>query len=622
MAKSIFKDMTPAQRVEARRQARLNKNKTAAAPAPRFSYEDTNRGRRDAAEEAQKKADEAMSQRGYQLTPEQEARNAASANKDFEDIFLSVIQFLPPDQQGRAFSLFSVFRQQKPEDQKLIVDSLMKVAQEQTGPLFDLYKQRIEQDSTYNKAALDRQMNNAKANYERLVRDVDTNALRDKAKTDRNMAKVIRSITNTAFVDRVAGSGIQRRRTQEQIDEARLAKEDTDVQATQTKGVAGQQLGQIEQDIQAKLNREDVLAERDQTDNEQKRQEEQRALFLSLFENQFANAGDDARENVESGDIDPTTGKPGSNVTITPGGVNAGDVRIEDTLRSDVFQSGGTDQQRKTRGNEETRVKNASAEQERLNKVLGDTDAAINYMFDLNRYRKALQLANRDTSEVDAEIARLKPLAQKRLEGARRGEGSFRGNSGSGLPDDLNWFLDRDADGYIFDNAQLIGRYGTAPLNREKLGQELQRYSQTYNSSTFGTKYTDTLAGWGTGIYMPGTNDLLNRYGDTAFNESLRGPVPVPTSSQTNPRADVLAGATTAPIGGGTPVQLAPPRQQLQAGWTDGLTNDQAIAVLGNARKGVYPTSTPAPATTTVNPNTGKAYTGAAAQRLAARLAR
>lgn len=624
MAQTLFKNMTAAERRDARKQARLNKNKPPEPPAPIFG--NTSRGRRAEAEQQKAELETNLTKRGAQPSPEQQAASAAASNSKFEDIFLSIIQFLPPDQQGRAFSLFSVFRQQPPEDQKAIVDSLMQVAREQTGPLFDLYKQRIEQDTEYNKASLNRQLNSATNNYNRLVQDVDTNALRDKAKTDRNMAKIIRTITNTAFVDRVAGSGIQRRRTQEQIDEARLAKEDIAVKANQTKGTAGQQLGQIEQDIQARLDREDVLKERDLTDEQQKQEEANRTLFLNLFENQFANAGDNARDNVESGDIDPTTGKPGSNVSITPGGVQSADIRTGDELRSDVFQSGGTDDQRRTRGREETRVKNATAEDKRLNDLLKQTDDAVNYYFGLNHYKQALMLANRDTSAVDAEMARLQPIVQQRLQGARRGEGSFRGASGSGIPDDLNWWLDRDRENYIFGN-NLIGKYGTAPLDRTKLANELQLFSKQYADTTFGTQYNDLATQWADygSVYIPGTNQLNNKYGSTAFNESLRGPVPVPTASNTNPRADVLSTATVAPIGGSQPVQLAPPvssKSPLQAGWTDGLTNEQQVAVLGNLRKGVQPAANPAPTQTVINPNTGQAYTGAAAARLAARLNR
>lgn len=610
MAKSIFKNMTPAQRTEARKQARLNKKKPPATE-PRFTRADTNRGRREEVEAAKKE----VVPRGYQPPPESEVQKAAVANENFEDIFLSIVQFLPPDQQGRAFSLFSVFRQQSPEDQRVVIDSLMEVAREQTGPLFDLYKKRIEEDSTYNKAILDRQRNNAKANYDRLVQTVDTNALRDKAKEDRNMAKVIRTITNTAFVDRVAGSGIQRRRTQEQIEAAQLAKDDIATKAVQTKGAAGQSLGQIEQDIQAKIEREDVLRQRDLYDENQKQEEASRSLFLSLFENQFANAGDNARDNVESGDIDPTTGKPGSDVAVVPGGVADPNIRASDMIRSDVFQSGGTDAQRRTRGAEEVRVKNASAEDARLNKLLQDSDSAIGRLFDLNRYKRVLQMTNRNTAEVDAEMARLMPVAQLRLNSARKGEGSFRGSSGSGLPGDLAFFLKQDADSYVFDDAKLVGRYGTTPMNRGDIGEELRRFSSVYNSDTFGKEFVDLDKQWGTGVYIPGESTLNNRYGSTAFNESLRGPVPAPTSSLTNPRVDVLSASTAAPRVA-TPLAPTIVNSALRSGWTDGLTSTQQVQTLGNMRKGVQP----APTTVVVNPNTGKAYTGAAAKRLASRL--
>lgn len=610
MAQRIFKNMTPEQRREARKQSRLKKQKPA-APAPRFSG--TNRGKRDAAEK--REAAFVEQKKGAQPSLEQEAATRAASTK-FEDIFLNIVQFLPPEQQARAFSLFSVFRQLPEADQKSTIDSLMQVAREQTGPLFDLYKKRIEEDTDYQKADLDRQKNNAKANYDRLVAVTDFNALHDKAKTDRNIAKIIRNITNTAFVDRVSGSGIQRRRTQEQLEEARLAKEEIDIDKTQKQGSAGQAYGQIAQEIDQKLNREDALGQRLLDDNEQKRAEEERALFLQLFDNNYSMAGDVARDNLESGDI-PTTsgGRAGSDISILPGGVKDVNVRRSDSIRADVFNDGGTDDQRRTRGNEEKRVKNATAEQARLEKLVSDTDQAVNYLFNLNRYKKALQLAGRNTADVDAEMARIMPVASARLDRARHNEGSFRGQSGSGLPDDLRWYLDRDAEEYVFDRAKLIGKYGTSPLDRTKLASELQQFSAQYNSNTFGTLYKDLDKEWEQGgVYIPGSNEFNNKYGSLNFNESLRGPVPVPTSSLMNPRVDVLApNVTVAPNSNvRAPVRLTPGTPQ--AGWTDGLTNKQQIKVLGDARAGrTQPT-------VVTNPMTGKTYTGAAAERLQKRL--
>lgn len=620
MAQSIFKNMTPDQRREARKQARLNKRKPEPAPQPRFA--DTNRGKRAVAEARDEKAT-ATRTTTIERTPEQEAMTRSQSGK-FEDIFLNIVQFLPPEQQARAFSLFSVFRQLPEADQKSTIDSLMSVAREQTGPLFDLYRKRIEEDRDYQKADLLRQKNNAKATYDRLVQTTDFNALRDKGKTDRNIAKIIRNITNTAFAERVAGSGIQRRRTQEQLDEARIAKEEIDIDKSQKQAQAGQQLGQIEQQIQQNIDRQDVLSQRELDSNEQKREEESRSLFLSLFENNFQNAGDNARENVESGDI-PTTGRAGSDISILPGGVQSTNIRRSDEMRADVFNDGGTDEQRVTRGREEQRVKNAVAEDARLNQLLRDTDAAVGRLFDLNRYKAALRMANRDTSEVDAEMARLMPIAQNRLSRARNNEGNFMGASGSGLPDDLSWWLDRSADNYIFDSARLVGRYGSAPLDREKLTSELQRFSQTYNPQTYGKDFLGLEEQWGYGsVYIPGTNTLNNKYGSLSFNESLRGPVPVPTSSLTNPRADVLApSSTVAPnTTVRSPVQLSQPRTQqpLQAGWTDGLTNAQQVKVLGDLRAGRTPAQTQPLSVT--NPLTGKTYTGAAAERLQKRLNR
>lgn len=537
MAKRIFKDMTPAERREARKEARLNKKKPEPVPQ-RFTSADTNRGKKAAVIERESMFESAP--RGYQQTPEEKARVAAEAgeNSNFEDIFLSVIQFLPPEQQSRAFSLFSVFRKQSPEDQKAVIDSLMTVAREQTGPLFDLYKKRITEDTEYNKAALNRQMNNAKALYDRLVQVTDTNALRDKAKTDRNMAKVIRNITNNAFVERVAGSGIQRRRTQEQLEEARLAKEDIEVAKGQKQVQAGQQLGQIEADIQARLAREDILKERDVFDTEQKEEESVRSLFLSLFENQMSGAGDDARENIETGAIDPTTGMPSTDISVTGGGSKAGNIRKGTDLRADVFSSGGTDDQRRTRSSEEGRVSRAKKEADRLAGVQQQFLDAQGRLFQLNQYRAALKLANRDTSEIDAEMARLKPIVEMQLRrDANAGNNNIR-------PGDLDFSLEQAADRFIFDNSGLIGRYGSKPLDREKLATILQDYA-TNAVPNFGKDFVGLDKEDFSYVYS--TRDIVNPFGSLNFDESKRGPVPVPTSSLTNPRQDVLS-PTTAPI--------------------------------------------------------------------------
>lgn len=447
----------------------------------------------------------------------EEVKKQGQSNSSFEDIFLSVIQFLPPDQQGRAFSLFSVFRKQSPEQQKAIVDSLMSVAKEQTGPLYDLMKTRIEEDTTYAEAALNRQKNNALANYNRIVELTDINALRDKAKEDRSLAKTVRSITDNAFVTRVSGpGGIARRRTQEQLEAARLAKEDIDVAKNQKQTQAYQAFGQLEQEINARIAREQQMKERDLFDEEQKQMEANRSLFLSLFENEFSGLGDNARTNIESGDIPVDAEGP----------MNA-NIRDSESLFSAVAGAGGTDQERKVRYGEEVRVGNAKSEEERLNMIQGEVGKATSYILELAKYRGALRLAGRDTTEVDNEIARVRPIVESQIDRARSGQGAFLGTTGSGTPD-LDWFLNNAADNYIYNDAGITGKYGSSPLDRTKLSESLHGFSSL--NEQFGSSFNDVA--YQDLRYVPNTNQLQNKYGSTEFNGTL---APAPSTPYVAP---------------------------------------------------------------------------------------
>lgn len=499
MAKKIFNNMTAAERREVRKQARINKREAKVVPEPRFVPKSNRQVQQDVVKREERFVQNNLD-RAPVKTPEQEAAEIANGEQSFEEMFLSIVQFLPPEDQSRAYSLFSTFRKLPKEEQKTMVDSLMNVARQNAGPLYDLYEKRIKEDATYNMEALKRQMNNAQANYDRLISTIDTNVIREKAKTDRSMAETIRNITNTAFVDRVAGSGIQRRRTREELERARLDKEDADVKANQGRGVAGAQFSQLQGNLQSQLDRQDVLQERDLYDNSQEEMEKERSLFLQLFENQMSGAGDNARDNIPTGDIpDAEVGK----------------------TRADVFAEGGTDAQRRARTTEEKRVANSVAEERRMSAAQQNINLAIDRIFDLNNYRASLRLANRDTSAIDAEIERLRPVAQAQIERARRGEGTFMRQVGSGLPD-LDGFLGKASEDYAVDT-KLIGRYGSAGLDRERLATELQRYSTLYNPDTLGKDFIgldkEVLT------YAPGTNKLINQFGSTGFNQEYAPPV-------------------------------------------------------------------------------------------------
>lgn len=504
--------MSASERREVRKQARINKA-ASKVPVQRF-VQKTDRQIREDVEKREEEFKQTNLDRGPVQTPEQQAAATVSNDQTFEEMFLSIAQFLPPEDQARAYSLFSVFRKLPLADQKATVDSLMEVARQSAGPLFNLYEKRIKEDTTYNKGALERQMNNALSNYDRLISTIDTNVIRDKAKTDRGMAETIRSITNRAFVDRVSGSGIQRRRTQEELERARLDKEDADVRAGQGRGAAGAQFEQLKANLQSQLDREDVLQERSVFDNEQKQLEEERMLFLKLFENQMSGMGDDARANLETGDIPSADGK-------------------RSTTAAEAMAQGGTDEQRRARTAEEKRVANARAEDARYASTKQNVDLAIERVFDLNNYRASLRLANRDTSAVDAEIARLSPVAEAQLERARRGEGTFMRQIGSGLPD-LGGLLSNAANEYT---RKMGGLYG-APIDRSKLTQELQRYSSMYTPESFGTEFVglDKDA-------QSMTSRFINPFGSTTGNQDVLAPTqntaPAPSVTPATARTTV-----------------------------------------------------------------------------------
>lgn len=288
--------MTAAQRREARKQARVNKSQAKLAPPPakqRFTPR--------AAQEIALKQKEQEKRPEPTKTPEQDAKERATSADSFEDIFLNIVQFLPEDQKGRALSLFSVFRKQDPAQQKEIVDSLMSTAREQTGPLFDLMVGRIEEDRTYQKAAYERQKQNAVAQYDQLVQQTDLNALRDKAKQDRGLATTLRSITGSAFTDRVAGSGIVRRRNEEPMITSQTNKDDIDYARRQMQARARLSTEQTKAEMDANIGRVDVLSDRLKFDQGQTLEEGAQSLFLSLFENQYAGQGDAARDMIPTG---------------------------------------------------------------------------------------------------------------------------------------------------------------------------------------------------------------------------------------------------------------------------------------------------------------------------------
>lgn len=548
-----FKTMTPTQRREARVQARMNKSKP---PAPIFS--DTSRGRRAAAEKA------AMEVKPSGFQPNQSDRviaEATAVKTDFEDIFLSIIQFLPPEEQGRAFSLFSVFRKSDPADQKAVVDSLMEVAQEQTGPLFKLYKDRIQQDTTYKKADLSRQLNNAKAIYDRVAETVDLNALREKAKTDKTMAKTIRSITNTAFVDRALG-GVQRRRSREVIDEAGDAKDEINVKANQLKTDALQNFGRIEQDIQAKLAREDVLQGRDLFDQDQDQLEAERGLFLSLFENSLANSGENARDNIGSGDIDVSGSNPSAN--------------LRSTDRADVL-AGGTDAQRRARGAEEIRVKNAATEQESMNKGNDLIGKTVQRVQDLWSYRKLLQTAGKDATAVSAEIDRLMPIVQREYEYALAGKTRRAFHPEVAQQNKLEEIFNNNVTESWLKNGIQPNYSGINTAARDKAIVD-----NAWLDQTFGKDFLEVAD-------VP----FVNKYGATEFDTS-KAITPAP-------RQDLLSD-----VSGGSVYNYKPPAGVMIPAAPGTSKTPQKVA------------SQPY---TVTNPNTGQQFTGAAAQRLAKRLA-
>lgn len=334
-----FKNLTAAQRREKRKQARLNKKK-----AKKEGVFKTARQRRD---EAKKRTKRTKKDVGFQPSAESIARKEAlEAGNEFEDRFLEIISFLPPDQKERAFSLFSVFRKQSPEQQSALIDELMSVAREEVGPLFDLATQRLREDIKDQQDALLRQKGFAERTFTALKRTVDTNALRAKAKEDRSLAKTLRNITGNAFLGRVAGSGIVKRRTREQVEETGIRKEDIDIAAAQRKESGQILFEQQRADIEAGLARLDVLQERGLRDIEEGpldldkgREESAVDVFLKLFESQARPAGQTARANIPTGAIDVLSGLDRTDRT--------------GQSRSDVlFQE--TDEERRARGRIET----------------------------------------------------------------------------------------------------------------------------------------------------------------------------------------------------------------------------------------------------------------------------
>jgi hypothetical protein len=329
MAKKRFKDMTAKERRESRRKSRLRKKE--AKQQPRFSRppsrRDIERFIRPTA-----KADPVID------VPATIKELAGKKQPEgFVEEFIDLVSFLPAGDRERAFGFLGTFSKQDPEQQKEFLQSLEAIAREAVGPTFDLFRGRLKEDLEFQKQAIKRQENFATSNFNRIKKNLDFNAIRDKAKVNRALGSTIRRIGSRSFVTGVKGtSGLLRRRTEEQRTGARIQREDIDIARSQQLGAAGQVLNQQLADIQSREERLDVLFKRGEEDLLQKEEVEQRSLVLDLLENQRKGL---TAQNLLT--VGPTEGSVLESIT---GGGTRADVAEDRARKESLFEALGIDE--------------------------------------------------------------------------------------------------------------------------------------------------------------------------------------------------------------------------------------------------------------------------------------
>lgn len=256
----------------------------------------------------------------------------------FEDDFIEIIGFLPQEQREQAFSYFSVFRRLPLEDQERLIGALMEMARRAVGPLFDLKRQRLREDTDYTVGGLERDRASAQAKFDELKNTIDTNAVRDKAKTDRALATILSRITSTAFRTNISG-GIVKLRGLMAMRNAKIKEEDIDVKAGQRLRAGQLALNDKLGDIRARLDRASDLYDRGEFDLAQKELAETRSLFVDLAANELEPYGDIARRNITASDV---LGGPGGTGMggYSPTGAGTGFDTV-DPITGQVLEFGG-----------------------------------------------------------------------------------------------------------------------------------------------------------------------------------------------------------------------------------------------------------------------------------------
>jgi hypothetical protein len=306
--------MTAAQKREVRKEARLNKRlgkRAYASPPPRavVPYQSKQLGnkspqqRRAEEEEARKSASEKAQ------TPDQEKLRlegeVPKGDADFEDLFLSIVNSLPPgEQREQAFSYFAVFRKLPKEDQKNLVDQLMAHVETVYGPLRTRVMENLRQDFEYESKKLNLARNFAEAQFDQLVHDTDFNLLRSNAKTDKALAKTLQRVSSNAFLGNIVGSGIVRRQGFYVREAAQELKEDAAIQANQLKNKERLSFADVVARTENELARQQVLRERGEFAKSQEILENSNVLFAELFQNRFTDVGDTARRSIPTGAIE------------------------------------------------------------------------------------------------------------------------------------------------------------------------------------------------------------------------------------------------------------------------------------------------------------------------------
>ena len=228
--------------------------------------------------------------------------------------FMSIIGGMPPETKNRYVSAFTDFLALPLDKQNSYLEALDKQAKDLVAPKIEQDRTRLGEDYTFDKEKQERLKNDLKTTFDKVVADMDFNRNRDIAKENKTAAGVMQNIGNVAFVTGVAGGGIFRRRTALARENLQDKTDDVNINYSQQRGQLDLKKSQGDAAYDSEIARLLQLNKRDVTDLDQKQLADETTMFMELFGNevgqkgaqnaQFLEAGVGSKADFESGGTD------------------------------------------------------------------------------------------------------------------------------------------------------------------------------------------------------------------------------------------------------------------------------------------------------------------------------